>query len=244
MPRDPQPTKDRILASAERLFAASGFDGVSMRDIAADANAQLALIHYHFGTKLDLYRAIWALRYTDEVANRREASLASIDFGLPVPKLIRTLVEIYLLPLIKMTEVEELRAFVAMGARECTDPKEAERGILQEFLDTPARRFVEYFGKALPELSPAEIAWGYQAMLGVSVVYLADRDRITRISKGAARAGDAKAATRPLVEFCVGGWLTLWEARKQSSGKDLVRSNSKLEPKQIRHKMKGRNRKK
>jgi len=36
MPRDSQPTKERILASAERLFADNGFDGVSMRGIAAD----------------------------------------------------------------------------------------------------------------------------------------------------------------------------------------------------------------
>jgi AcrR family transcriptional regulator len=44
----------RILASAERLFADHGFDGVSMREIAANAKAQLALIHYHFGTKLNV----------------------------------------------------------------------------------------------------------------------------------------------------------------------------------------------
>jgi AcrR family transcriptional regulator len=227
MPRDPQPTKDRILASAERLFAANGFDGISMRDIAADAGAQLALIHYHFGTKLDLYRAIWAVRYTEEVANLREARLTSIDFSLPVPMLVRTLVEIYLLPLVKMAEVDHLKDFLAIGARECTDPKEAKRGILKEFLDGPAKRFLEYFGKAMPELGRAEIAWGYQAMLGVSVLYIADRDRITRISGGVARAGDTKAATRPLVEFCVGGWLALWETRNENAGATRKRANKR-----------------
>lgn len=215
MARDPQPTRDRILRSAERLFAAHGYDGISMRDIAAGADAQLALIHYHFGTKLDLYRAIWAARYTAEVAQRREQGLASIDFHAPVPKVVGTLVEIFLLPLLKMTEVEELQAFVAIGARECTDPKEAERGILQEFLDAPAKRFLEYFGKAMPGLSRAQIAWGYQAMLGISILYIADRTRITRISNGAARAGDTRAATQPLVDFCTGGWLALWESRRR-----------------------------
>jgi AcrR family transcriptional regulator len=240
MPRDPQPTKNRILASAERLFAANGFDGVSMREIAADANAQLALIHYHFGTKLDLYRAIWALRYTEQVANPREKGLASIDYDLPVPKLIRFLVELYLLPLLRMTEIEELKAFVAIGARECTDPKEAERGILQEFLDCPAKRFIEHFGKAMPELSPAEIAWGYQAMLGVSIQYIADRSRITRISGGAAQAGDTQSAMKPLIEFCVSGWLGLWEARTRGSRKKPLRSNSRQEPRPTPHKLKNK----
>jgi len=214
MARDPQPTRDRILASAERLFASDGYDGVSMRDIAANAGAQLALIHYHFGTKLDLYRAIWTAHYTEEVANRREQSLAALDFHLPAPRLIRALVEIYLLPLLQLTEVEELKPFVAIGARECTDPREAERGILQQFLDAPAKRFLEYFGRALPTLSRAEVAWGYQAMLGVSILYIADRTRITRISGGAARAGDTSSAMGPLVDFCTGGWLALWKAAK------------------------------
>lgn len=217
MPKNPQPTKDRILTSAERLFAENGFDGVSMREIAADADTQLALIHYHFGTKLDLYRAIWQARYTKEVASRREASFAALDFNLARPKLIRTLVEIYLLPLMQMTEVEELKGFLAIGARECTDPREADRGILKEFLDGPARRFLDLFSRAMPELSPAEVAWGLQSMLGVSIFYIADRNRITRISGGSARAGDTAAATAPLVEFCVGGWLSLGKAHKSAA---------------------------
>jgi AcrR family transcriptional regulator len=158
MPRDSTPTKERILASAERLFADNGFDGVSMREIAADAKAQLALIHYHFGTKLDLYRAIWATRYTREVASRREAGFAALNFNDPRPKIIRSLVELYLLPILKMTETESLKSFVAIGVRESTDPKESERGVLKEFLDDTARRFLECFARALPELSPADVA--------------------------------------------------------------------------------------
>jgi AcrR family transcriptional regulator len=209
VPRNSQPTKDRILNSAERLFADNGFDGVSIRDIAADAEVQLALIHYHFGTKLNLYRRIWAARYTSEVSSRREEMLDSVDYRKPRAQVIRKLVEIFLLPLFRMKGMEELKYFVAIGARESTDPKEAERGILEEFLDPPAKRFLECFGRALPELSPATIAWGYQAMVGVSIMHISDRDRITRISANFAKSGDTHSATGPLVNFCTGGWLTL-----------------------------------
>jgi AcrR family transcriptional regulator len=227
MPRDPQPAKERILASAERLFAGHGFDGVSLREIAAGAGAQLALIHYHFGSKLDLYRAIWAARYTTEVASRREAGFAAIDDREPKHKLVRALVELYLLPLMQLTQNESLRNFVAIGARESTDPKEAERGILKEFLDTTAKRFLECFGRALPELTAADIAWGYQAMLGASVMHIADRDRITRISNGAAKAGDGLAAAKPMVEFCVGGWLALADMRRKDPREAKTESLSK-----------------
>lgn len=51
-------TRDSIFTAAAKLFASSGFDGVSTDDIARGANANKAMIYYHFADKLALYRAI------------------------------------------------------------------------------------------------------------------------------------------------------------------------------------------
>lgn len=56
--------RERVLDVAERLFAAGGFDGVSMRDIASAADVGLPLIVYHFETKMGLYRALFERRKT------------------------------------------------------------------------------------------------------------------------------------------------------------------------------------
>lgn len=47
-----------ILAAAERVFAESGFQGASMAQIAAAANLPKPNLHYYFGTKEALYRAV------------------------------------------------------------------------------------------------------------------------------------------------------------------------------------------
>jgi AcrR family transcriptional regulator len=47
-------TRQAILASAKRLFAERGFDGASMRAIAADAGVDAALITHFFGSKANL----------------------------------------------------------------------------------------------------------------------------------------------------------------------------------------------
>ena len=52
-------TRETILRTAERLFAAGGFDGVSMRQIGMEAGVPLALVSYHFKSKLGLYRAVF-----------------------------------------------------------------------------------------------------------------------------------------------------------------------------------------
>ena len=47
-----------LLDAARSLFLARGFAAVSIREIAAAAGATAAMIHYYFGDKLGLYRAM------------------------------------------------------------------------------------------------------------------------------------------------------------------------------------------
>ena len=52
----------QILDAAEKLFAAKGFNGTSVRDIAETANVNLAMISYYFGSKEKLFEAMFAWR--------------------------------------------------------------------------------------------------------------------------------------------------------------------------------------
>lgn len=51
-------TKKRILAAAEREFAAKGYDGARLGSIARTADVQQALIHHYFGDKEGLHEAV------------------------------------------------------------------------------------------------------------------------------------------------------------------------------------------
>src|ERR1700722_2215522 len=55
---DPAATKQRILDAGEREFAARGFAGARLREIAETAGVQPALIHHYFTDKQGLYRAV------------------------------------------------------------------------------------------------------------------------------------------------------------------------------------------
>ncbi len=50
-------TRDAILAAARERFSAQGYDRVRMRDVAADAGVDVALVTYHFGSKDGLFVA-------------------------------------------------------------------------------------------------------------------------------------------------------------------------------------------
>ena len=52
----------QIMEAAEKLFAAKGFDGTSVRDIADSAGVNLAMISYYFGSKEKLMETMFTYR--------------------------------------------------------------------------------------------------------------------------------------------------------------------------------------
>jgi AcrR family transcriptional regulator len=66
-------TKDRILDAAEALFARQGFSSTSLRSVIAEAGVNLAAVHYHFGPREELIRAVFARRF--DPINRRRIEL-------------------------------------------------------------------------------------------------------------------------------------------------------------------------
>ncbi|WP_205685542.1 TetR/AcrR family transcriptional regulator [Flavipsychrobacter stenotrophus] len=51
-----------IINAAEKLFAEKGFDGASVRDIAQEADVNVAMISYYFGSKEKLMEAVFEER--------------------------------------------------------------------------------------------------------------------------------------------------------------------------------------
>lgn len=67
-------TREAILAAAREQFAGKGFDGASLRTIAAGAGVDAGLIRHFFGSKDDLFAA--TLQIPDEIIQRVLAALA------------------------------------------------------------------------------------------------------------------------------------------------------------------------
>ena len=68
-------THVRVLIAASRLFAANGFEKVTVREICRAADANVAAVNYHFGDKEGLYHEVLAkametMRATTEAARQ------------------------------------------------------------------------------------------------------------------------------------------------------------------------------
>ena len=78
MPRTPaDTTRERILVTAEQLFAQFGYAGVSLRQITGEAKVNVAAINYHFFDKEGVYRNVVA-RLLQQI-NQHRLSLAMMQ---------------------------------------------------------------------------------------------------------------------------------------------------------------------
>ena len=68
-------TKEKLLASATKMFAEHGFNGVSTRDLVTISMVNLCSINYYFGSKQKLYDAV----IDNIIYNVKENLISKID---------------------------------------------------------------------------------------------------------------------------------------------------------------------
>jgi AcrR family transcriptional regulator len=198
-------TRRDLLDAAERLFADFGVDRASLRSITRDAGANLAAVHYHFGSKEGLVRAVLNRRLAP--LNQRRLELlgeAERRHGGAPP--VEEIVTSFVLPALEMVQKERGgHAFARFLGRTFSEPNEAIRSvILQEFGEI-IERFTAALARALPELPPAEVYWRFHFMVGsmahtVGLGFLAHR-----FSGGLCNPLDIDSVNRNLIQFVTGG---------------------------------------
>jgi AcrR family transcriptional regulator len=72
------PTDQRLILAAERLFAERGIDAVSLRSVMAEAGANVASVHYHFGSKDALVDTLISRR-SEQLHTRRAELLDAVE---------------------------------------------------------------------------------------------------------------------------------------------------------------------
>jgi len=155
-------TQGKILDTAERLFGEQGYAATSLRQIIAEAGVNLAAIHYHFGSKEELLDEL-IMRKAAPVNEERLALLnrfeAEAGSGpVPVEKILQAFLQP---PFLRMNSSPRLLKLMGRMYGEGLMPL-----IVEKHFQSIVTRFLAAFGRALPRLTPAELALRMQFLAG------------------------------------------------------------------------------
>ncbi len=139
-------TRERVLAAAERLFAARGVDAVSVRDITSAARAHIAALNYHFGSKRKLIAALLKRRVA-QLSERRAQLLAELE-SAEDPSL-RDVVAALVLPLAEIAS-DSGRHYAGFIAGLVNHAQYA--GLVGRILDPITHRHLMLLARVTPEL--------------------------------------------------------------------------------------------
>lgn len=196
------PTKERILNEAEALFAQKGYHAVSVREITAAAECNLAAINYHFGHKenlyLEVFRSRWLPRSTRVRAHFRE-SLTSQEAVSP-RAVARALAEAFLMgPL----SDEERQRHHQLMVRELGQPTEAFEMVAEQVLRPFFKRLAETLRTFMPEdMEEERLLLNALSMFSVILYFSFARVAVTRITGREYDEPFKALLVDQIVEFC------------------------------------------
>jgi len=198
-------TKDRILDAAETLFASHGFAGTSLRALTREADVNLAAVHYHFGSKEAVLRAVLH-RIIDPINAERLARLDAVEAraGGHAPP-VEAVLEAFLAPPLERMHTLGARGAVVLRfiGRTHNEPAQLVRDLVREQFQVVAGRFARALGRARPSLPRHEVAWRLHCVVGVLSFLLAQTGAQAVLPGLDPR--DAAATTRRLVGFLAPG---------------------------------------
>lgn len=203
---DERDTRERLLDTAERLFAEKGVKETSVREITGVAKAHLAAVNYHLGSKEGLIREVLARR-TEPLNHERlrlldayevEAGDASVSLELILHALFAPAIEFCL----------KYPNFMQLAGRMLSEPDTNLRRVFVSQFEEVFIRFKTALRIALPYLPEKELLWRMHFLAGAMIHTYTNHSVLELLSGGLCTIADKQEVVERLVNFSAAGLRT------------------------------------
>jgi len=194
-------TKQRILDSAEALFARHGFAGASLRQVTASANVNLAAVNYHFGSKENLINEVFRRRL-DDLNSQRQQALQAVTARPGYT--LEDVLDAFVRPALALSQDNKGGAgFVRVLARAYAEHNEQLRKFLHDNYGPALKEFAAAFARLLPHLDKQELYWRLDIVSGALTYAMADFGMIKR--RGISEQQHRDLSAEHLIRFAAAG---------------------------------------
>src|SRR6202789_358777 len=196
-------TRTAILTAAERLYADRGFADVTLRDIVAAADVNLAAVNYHFGSKDELIAELFisrSLATNRERLNELKAAEAQGGGRADIDAILRALVG----PTLRgcLGPGNERSAAARFMIRASIESVPPIRRIKNREIDH-LRKFAAAMRRSLPDCSEVDLYWGLHFALAMAHQTIRDGERLTKLAEGKCDLDDVEGIIDRIVAVSV-----------------------------------------
>ncbi|NEZ55121.1 TetR/AcrR family transcriptional regulator [Adonisia turfae] len=196
-------TKEQLLNVAEQLIAERGYAGTTVRAIANQANANLAAVNYHFGSKEELFRAIFS-RIAKPIVVEQLAILNELQKKETLPS-IEEILTAFLKPCFqKIVQNESFRTVRAQFMGRCWSEPEPLQSIASgEFMESRLA-FLKILQQIIPDCSQRELNWKLDLVIATMIRVQNEAGKPDSLLKSS-QPEDVDCAVQYLVRFLTPG---------------------------------------
>lgn len=199
-------TRTRLLEAAHTLFAEQGYAATSLREITSAAEANLAAVNYHFGSKEGLLLAVLhgAIDPINEERLRGidEAEARHGDRPVPLEEVLR----IFLGPVVRQFQTDCEAGRACLISRLHHEPQGTVASTVSEVIQPVVARFVGAIQRNLPHLDAQEVMMRGTFVFGAMIYTLGGgSDKIMQILGEDYVAPSAEELLESLVLFATAG---------------------------------------
>lgn len=197
-------TKEQILNAAEQMIAERGFAGTTLRSVVSAAGVNLAAVHYHFGSKEELFRATVA-RLAKPVVEQELAALGQLLAKTDTPS-VEDILTAFLRPPLQllMGDKASFRMVRAQFMGRCRTEPEPIQSIAASEFDASCQAFLDALQRALPHQTRAQLRWKFDLAIAALIRVQTEAGKPGAIIQGS-RPEDIQQAVEQLVPFLAAG---------------------------------------
>ena len=201
-------TRQRILGAAGKVFAQGGYRAMTLRQVTHEAKVNLAAVNYHFGSKLNLMRALLRDRFEPINQQRHHLLDQQIEAHSPNPVPLPIICDTLFRPLftgIGSASDKDTNLIKIIG-RAITEPAEFMRGLHKEFFADLSKRFMNEIRRSCPELSPEQIQYRFFLSVSAMIGTVIEQVRLETVSDGKLDGNNLDIILKELTTFVVAGF--------------------------------------
>jgi AcrR family transcriptional regulator len=204
---------EAILDAAEREFARRGRDAATLRAIALEAGMDAALVHYYFGDKHGVFRAVLARKFSmvnaiyDQAMDDYEARVGG---ALTIEGVLDVFLRPYCEMLVKnpATWTDFSTILARTGALQ---PDETD--IMRKNYDPIVLRFIDMLMRVSPATPREDIYWFFQIVSASLTNAVTQNGRIDALSGGLVQSSDIMSALRSMIAVLSRGFQAIVPAQ-------------------------------